>query len=858
MDPELDIPDSDATNSFDPRPPGSFPLNSDQDSRWHRHVDHDSRWHTHAEQDSRRHTHADQDSRWHTHADHDAHLHPSRNRPHVSSHSHHRGGGHHHGHHHHHDNHSSGGNTHRHPRYYPRNPNYRLSRDELRSVAAQTLDVIDNGWYIPDGTDVPIDLGPKLEYTNAQTAYYPPDDEEMAAWATKNLGQEKKETRILIKEYSTLVGARKLHGMLALRTQVTGEDGAESEPEVLQEDEGKKGKEGIEENKGKAKEGIEEIIASGEEAKETKQPHDQLSSTETVKQDEAKQVDAGEEVKEAEQTNEPQPTSANHTIGVLNFASAKKPGGGFINGSQAQEESIARSSTLYPSLVSPEGRKFYTHFRADPDNAFYTHAMVYSPAVVLFRGDMGDWKKPIDVDVLTSAAVNAGDVRENLRRDQEMHSLRVRVREAELMRRAEAERMWEENERKVKEYEERKAAENEKKATEVKESKAAEEIKVEGKSKVVEEKKETGEAGAKDKDDQEKTSDEVAEEKATEAIKSDAEKVEVESVEHTSTQQSTEEEETSKIDVSEDDLTSPSPDLTSPSTTPQPPADPLTSSNPLEPDSSSPPPAGPWRSSKLRKPKPSAPPGPTRRPRPAFPPLRDLPPAPTQTLEEADDIIANTMYERIARLLFLFHQRGAMHLVLGSFGTGVFQNHIRLVAEIFYILLAAPGAPFKGKFETVVFAILGGATVREFRDVFGEKAAPDGPDELDGEDSEIEGMKDEVAGGAVDPRGEDGKADELAQSAGVQQQDGAVEENGTVVDQDVQTDVLMADDEATKGSNEPEDVEMRDLTKPPADADSKSDPAPPTTTTTDSQTQTETHRMHSTVDLKLLPNLVQY
>lgn len=37
-------------------------------------------------------------------------------------------------------------------------------------------------------------------------------------------------------------------------------------------------------------------------------------------------------------------------VAALNFASARNPGGGFLGGSQAQEESLARSSGLYPSL----------------------------------------------------------------------------------------------------------------------------------------------------------------------------------------------------------------------------------------------------------------------------------------------------------------------------------------------------------------------------------------------------------------------------------------------------------------------------------------------------------------------------
>jgi uncharacterized protein (TIGR02452 family) len=41
--------------------------------------------------------------------------------------------------------------------------------------------------------------------------------------------------------------------------------------------------------------------------------------------------------------------------GVLNFASAKHPGGGFLGGAKAQEESLARSSGLYYSLLRCPG-----------------------------------------------------------------------------------------------------------------------------------------------------------------------------------------------------------------------------------------------------------------------------------------------------------------------------------------------------------------------------------------------------------------------------------------------------------------------------------------------------------------------
>jgi uncharacterized protein (TIGR02452 family) len=103
-------------------------------------------------------------------------------------------------------------------------------------------------------------------------------------------------------------------------------------------------------------------------------------------------------------------SSAARTIGILNFASAKKPGGGFINGAQAQEESIARSSTLYPTLMTSTAQQFYTLHNRDAKDGYYSHAMIYSPGVVIIRDDGGGWTDPLTVDVLTSPAVNAGVV----------------------------------------------------------------------------------------------------------------------------------------------------------------------------------------------------------------------------------------------------------------------------------------------------------------------------------------------------------------------------------------------------------------------------------------------------------------
>ena len=102
---------------------------------------------------------------------------------------------------------------------------------------------------------------------------------------------------------------------------------------------------------------------------------------------------------------------ANNNVLALNFASAKRPGGGFLGGSRAQEESLARSSALHASLLmQPE---YYETNRAC-GTAMYTDYMILSPDVPVFRTDDGELlSEPYVVGMLTAPAVNAGAVKDN-------------------------------------------------------------------------------------------------------------------------------------------------------------------------------------------------------------------------------------------------------------------------------------------------------------------------------------------------------------------------------------------------------------------------------------------------------------
>lgn len=95
---------------------------------------------------------------------------------------------------------------------------------------------------------------------------------------------------------------------------------------------------------------------------------------------------------------------------VLNFASAKHPGGGWLKGARAQEESIARASGLYASLTSGPAEEFYKKNKKC-GTALYTDLMIYSGQVPFFKDDAGlCLETPFYASVLTVPAPNAGVV----------------------------------------------------------------------------------------------------------------------------------------------------------------------------------------------------------------------------------------------------------------------------------------------------------------------------------------------------------------------------------------------------------------------------------------------------------------
>jgi uncharacterized protein (TIGR02452 family) len=95
-------------------------------------------------------------------------------------------------------------------------------------------------------------------------------------------------------------------------------------------------------------------------------------------------------------------------LAVLNFASARNPGGGYLRGAKAQEEDLCRSALLYQCLLrAPD---YYEAHRASTDLR-YSHRVIFSPQVPVVRDSQRALlDQPYQVSFLTSPAPNAGQL----------------------------------------------------------------------------------------------------------------------------------------------------------------------------------------------------------------------------------------------------------------------------------------------------------------------------------------------------------------------------------------------------------------------------------------------------------------
>jgi len=396
--------------------------------------------------------------------------------------------------------------------------------------------------------------------------------------------------------------------------------------------------------------------------------------------------------------------------------------------------------------------------------------MVYSPGVVLLRDDYGEWRSPVEVDVLTSAAVNAGEIRRGLEREERLRREREeleiwrkkgeeRRREREKAR-AEKEKAMAERERVRKEREilarekekskkekmevaklKKKQAELTKSQKGMAKSRDRKETKVTEKGNEME-KGNKAEEGKETEKGNETDSGSEEEETSTEHGKAAKEKEKSEENQQEKTSDSPESGSSPDREVKKVEQNTEPKGASIQDDQPQPKALPEVNQEPKgaliqddQPQPMAPPEVNQGSKGALvqdDQPQPEAPPevnqeptssttiphplSPRAQPDPVPKPDPDLRYA--LALQTTESRIQDTMYARISRILHLFQLHKAPHLILGSFGTGVFQNRISLVASIFADLLVKPGGRFKNVFETVVFAILGKETVKIFADVF--------------------------------------------------------------------------------------------------------------------------------------------
>ena len=101
-------------------------------------------------------------------------------------------------------------------------------------------------------------------------------------------------------------------------------------------------------------------------------------------------------------------------IGVLSFASARAPGGGFMKGRNAQEECLCHKSNLYQTLK--EQRRFYNENWAT-EGGLASQNLIISKDVTFFKDMDGNLvENPILTTVVTAPAVDYRNIRDDERK----------------------------------------------------------------------------------------------------------------------------------------------------------------------------------------------------------------------------------------------------------------------------------------------------------------------------------------------------------------------------------------------------------------------------------------------------------
>ena len=95
----------------------------------------------------------------------------------------------------------------------------------------------------------------------------------------------------------------------------------------------------------------------------------------------------------------------NTKVCILNFASSKHPGGGFITGSHAQEENLCYHSNLYDCLS--KHNEFYEFNKKHLNKGIYTDGIIYTRDVLFFRKNFKNINPKL-ADIITCAAPNKG------------------------------------------------------------------------------------------------------------------------------------------------------------------------------------------------------------------------------------------------------------------------------------------------------------------------------------------------------------------------------------------------------------------------------------------------------------------